>query len=200
MKARRGGNTLTTGKIGRVKCIRQQIMMPGERMNIKMQGSVRLETLRERDVMRINAHLGVFMTPIRWLESNWTAYMKEGEDSASTPSTVTSETNWDQYGIGSYKSGGQGTFHKYWKDAVLRVYNEWYKYPEDADASAWAEHGKQAVPLSQPWSRCRYTYTPDDTDDYQIDGTATPIDVRELAETQARFRGAMKRDITSYNR
>lgn len=87
-RAKRGGHTLKTGKIGRVNCLRQQIMMPGERINCNMSGKVRLEALRERDVMRINAHLGVFMTPLRWLWSDFTDYVKQGPDTAITPATV----------------------------------------------------------------------------------------------------------------
>ena len=66
MKASKGGHTLKTRKIGRANCLRQQMLMPGERMNINLDGTVRLEALRERDVVRINAHLATFMTPLRW--------------------------------------------------------------------------------------------------------------------------------------
>ena len=84
-KASRGGLTLKTGKIGRVNCLRQQLMMPGERMNISLNGTCRLESLRERDAMRINAHLAVFMTPLRWLWPEFPDYLKEGEDTIKTP-------------------------------------------------------------------------------------------------------------------
>lgn len=200
MQVNRGGNTLTTGKIGQVKVLRQQMMMPGEMIDAKIQGSVRLETLRERDVMRINAHLGVFMTPLRWVWSDFPQYLKEGPDTAVTPPVITNETNWEKYGVGSYKQTGAGSLYQFYKDSVLRVYNEWYKHPEDNDATTWPRHGKQAVPLSAPWSRCRYSATPDDTADYQIDVSGSTMDVRELAEVNARFRGAMKRDITSFKR
>ena len=89
MKARRDGNILKTGKIGNVNCIWQEMLMPGERMNMGLQGSVRLETLRERDVMRINAHLAVFMTPLRWLWPEFPDYLKEGPDTAIVPPTQT---------------------------------------------------------------------------------------------------------------
>lgn len=199
-RAQRGGLTLKSGKIGRVNCIRQQMMMPGERMNISLNGNVRLESLRERDVMRINAHLGVFMTPLRWLWSDYPTYMKEGPDTAVTPPVIASEANWAKYGVGSYKATAPASLYQFWKDAYQRVYNEWYKWPEDADSTGTPnDDGHKAVPLSKVWSRCRYSATPDDTDDYQV-GSATVVDVRELAEKQARFRSAMKRDVTSYNR
>ena len=199
-RAKRGGLTLKTGKIGRVNCLRQQILMPGERMNVRLNGKCRLESLRERDVMRINAHLGVFMTPLRWLWSDYPDYVKEGPDTVKTPPTVGSYDNWAALGIGSWQTLGLGDYYQYFRDSVLRVYNEWYKWPEDADATTWNDHGNIAVPLSKPFSRCRYDSTPDDTDDYQIDVSGATMDVRTLAETQARFKSAMKRDVTTYNR
>ena len=72
MRANRGGLSLKDGKIGRFSCMRQQIMMPGEKMNVRIKGKIRLESLRERDVMRINAKHVTFMTPIRWLWSQFT--------------------------------------------------------------------------------------------------------------------------------
>lgn len=198
-RASRGGLTLKSGKIGRVNCLRQQLLMPNERMNINLSGKVRLETLRERDVFRINAHLGVFMTPLRWLWSDYTDYVKDGSDGVYTIPSASSQ-NWSKYGIGAYNpTVSATTFHKFWEDAPLRVYNEWYKHPEDADATSWDDDGNKAVPLAKNWSRCRYDATPDDNADYEI-SVASDIDVRELAEKQARFRGAMKRDVLSYNR
>jgi hypothetical protein len=198
-KASRGGLTLKTGKIGRCNVLRQQIMMPGERMNVNISGSVRLEALRERDVMRINAHLGVFMTPLRWLWSDFPTYLKEGPDTAQSPPSTT-EANFSKYGIGARDSGlGAQQLFKPWMDAPLRCYNEWYKFPEDPDVTTWDDDGEKAVPLSKAWSRCRYTVDPDASADYTV-SSATNFDVRELAKTQAKFRSAMKRDILSYNR
>ena len=199
-KVQRGGLTLKTGKIGRVNCIRQQLLMPGERMNIGLSGTVRLEALRERDVMRINAHLGIFMTPLRWLVSNYPDYVKDGPDTVETIPTVSSEDNWAKYGIGSYQAAAPGQFHQFWQDAYNKVYNEWYKWPEDADGTGSInQDGRKAVPLSKAWSRCRYSTTPDDSGDYTVSSTSN-FDVRDLAEIQARFRDAMKRDVLSYKR
>jgi hypothetical protein len=199
-RAKRGGLTLKTGKIGRWNCLRQQILMPGEKMDISIQGSVRLETLRERDVMRINAMIVSFIQPLRWLFSDFPQYLKEGPDTSVTPPTITSETNWDKYGIGSYKASGAGTMYQFYRDAVLRCYNEWMKHPEDADITSWNNSGGKAVPLSKPWSRARYDMTPDAAADYTIDVSGSTMDVRDLAEVEAKFRGAMKRDNLSFNR
>lgn len=198
-KVSRGGHTLKTGKVGRVNCLRQQVVMPGERMNLSMQGSVRLESLRERDVMRINAHLATFMTPIRWLDSGWTQYVKEGPDTAVTLPTA-ALTDASVFGLGANGTAGNACF-AYFYESYLRCVNEWYKWPEAID---WVfadigDHGVPAVPLSKAWSRCRFDATPDATADYTV-SSATNFDVRDLAEIQGLFRGAMKRDVLSFNR
>ena len=198
-KVSRGGLTLKSGIIGRTNCLRQQIMMPGERMNINMSGNVRLETLRERDVFRINAHLATFMTPLRWLWSGWPDYVKSGGTSGIIPA-LTGEANLAKFGIGATNSAivTQGC-HEFWQDALLKIYNEWYKWPEDTDATEWNDDGNVAVPLSKNWSRCRYDATPDDADTY-TEASVNDFDIRELATTQAKFRSAMKRDVLSFNR
>ena len=199
----RGGLTLKTGKIGHVNCLRQQIMMPGEVININLDGKVRLEALRERDVMRVNAHLGIFMTPLRWLWSDFPQYLREGPDTAVTPPIITGEDDMAKYGIGAWLSGATTEkFFKFYHDNYLRVYNEWYKWPEDADvtSSSIDRDGEKAVPLQKPWSRTRYQKTPDASGDYQVTTAGDVLDVRLLAETQAKFRGSMKRDVLSFNR
>ncbi len=204
-KVQRGGLTLKTGRIGFVNCLRQQIMMPGERMNISINGSCRLESLRERDVMRINAHLGVFMTPLRWLWPEFPDYVKQGPDTAIVPPTVTPVAtdigpNWDRLGIGSHDPLGASDILAFYQDAYTRVWSEWYKWPEEPDLSIVIKDGLPAVPLSKAWSRTREDATPSDSTDYTIDSSTPTIDVRELAQVQARFRGAMKRDVLSFNR
>lgn len=195
----RGGLTLKSGKIGRVNCLRQQIMMPGERMNINMSGNVRLETLRERDVFRINAHLATFMTPLRWLWSGWPDYVKSRGTSGIIPS-LSGEPNLAKFGIGATNSAivTQGC-NQFWQDALLAIYNNWYKWPESADATTWNDDGEIACPLSKNWSKARFDASPDSSGDYNVAST-TNFDVRELARVQAQFRAAMKTDVLSFNR
>ena len=193
----RGGQTLKTGKIGRVNCVRQQILMPGENMDIRIKGKVKLESLRERDTLRINAHLATFMTPLRWLFPNFPDYLKEGPDSATSIPTV-SRRDWAQYGIG-HEDATARAMYAHWENSVLRIYNEWYKWPEDADATVWDADGNKAVPMSAPFSRIRDTIDPADSDDYTL-ASATNFDVRDLAQTQGKFKSAMKRDVLSFNR
>ena len=195
----RGGLSLKPGLIGRTNCLRQQILMPGETMNINMSGTVRLETLRERDVFRINAHLATFMTPLRWLWNGWPDYVKTRGQSGIIP-TLSGEGNLAKFGIGAVNSTiiTQGC-HQFWQDALLAIYNNWYKWPEDADATDWNDDGNIAVPLSKNWSRARYQASPDDASDYNVP-SINDFDVRELARIQAQFRSAMKTDVLSFNR
>jgi hypothetical protein len=195
----RGGTVLKTGKIGRTNVLRQQVMMPGERIDTNISGSVKLESLRERDALRINAHLATFMTPMRWIEPNWSNYLKEGPDSVNTPAVINDFSNLHALGIGAYVEESGVNIPQFYRDAALRVYNEWYKWPEDPDANVWEQDGLKAVPLSHAWTRCRYSADPADTSDY-TQASATSFDVRDLAETQAKFRAAMERDVLSYNR
>jgi hypothetical protein len=199
-RASRGGLTLKTGKIGRCNVLRQQLMMPGERMNIRMNGQVRLESLRERDVMRINAHLATFMTPVRWLQSDFPTYINEGHDTAVTLNSV-AESDFSKYGVGTGRQDATSTVNmlRWFKDAPLRIYNEWYKWPEDSDATSWDDNGEKAVPLSKIWTRLRANMTPGDSDDRLVAST-TNFDVRTLAETQAKFRAALKREDLSFDR
>jgi len=192
----RGGQVLKTGKIGRVNCLRQQMLMPGEVITPKLRGNVKLESLRERDSLRINANLSTFCTPLRWLFADWPQYVREGPDTAVSIPMLT-ENDLSRYGIGADENNI--TFQQFWRDACLKVYNEWYKWPEDADISFWAGDGAIAVPLQRMWNRMRDQVTPDDANDYEV-ASGTDFDVRVLAETQAKFRSAIERDVLSYNR
>ena len=200
--AKRGGLTLKTGKIGHMNVLRQQMLMPGETMDIKLSGSVRLESLRERDVMRINAKLLTFMQPLRWCEtaSSFTDYVKEGPDTAiSLDYQSSSSTNpLSLMGIGTdyvTAKNYRGCFYQ----SMKNIYDQWIRWPEDSPMGALSGDGPVAVPLEAVWSRARFDATPDDSDDY-TQSSATNFDVRELAKTQARFRSAMKRDVFSYGR
>lgn len=202
MKCQRGGLTLKTGKIGTVNCIRQQIMMPGERMNISYEGKIRLESLRERDVMRINAHLATFMTPLRWLMPAWPDYVKEGINTLVQIPQIPWQ-HLDVLGLGAGVPHEGQTISEFWAKAYERVYNEWYKWPEIGDtayANLDGEPGFAAVPLAKTWSRLRQDANPSDIEDYVVPVQDNQLDVRALATSEARFRSAMKRDVLSFNR
>ena len=63
----RGGTVLKTGKIGRVNILRQQLLLPGERLRASVKGGVRLTTLREPESVGIHARVDAFVQPVRWL-------------------------------------------------------------------------------------------------------------------------------------
>jgi hypothetical protein len=196
MTDQRGGVCLKTGKIGRANVLRQQLVAPGENIRTDISGKVMLEALRERETLRIHAHLATFLTPVRWLDANWTDFVREGPDSLSSIATE-GYSDLGSLGLGSDAAGS--SIPSFFKQAVLRIYNEWYKWPEDADATAWAQDGLPAVPLQHTWTRCRYSIDPADTSDYTVSSAAS-FDVRDLAEVQARFRSGIERDVLSYNR
>ena len=199
MSCERGGQTLKEGKIGRVNCIRQQILSPGENLNTSIKGSVKLESLRERDSLRIHAHLGLFLTPVRWLEPNWPAFIKDG---AADPAPISYEQqgNLAKLGLGGY-AGQTFAIPSFWSEAYRRVYNEWYKWPEDPDITGLINgNGEKAVPIQAAWSRARYKATPDDTYDYIVGAPNDSFDIRDMLKVQGRFKTAMERDVLSYNR
>lgn len=197
-RSNRGGQTLKSGKIGRWNIIRQQRMLPGERINIDIKGKIKLESLRERDSLRINAHLAIFQTPIRWLVPEWPNIIKAGYNAAQVP--VYQEIDLAKLGLGAPTAAQTNTIQRYWLDAPLRIHNEWLKWPEDPDvAGLWPADGTIAVPLQHAWNRCRYNVDPTNEDDF-TQASETSFDVRKLAETQARFRSAIERDVLSYNR
>ena len=202
MRVKRGGHTLKTGKIGYANILRQQVLMPGERMNIRMKGTVRLESLRERDALRINAHLASFMTPWRWVWPNYNLWVKEGPETTTPIPFSGGEEDYSRWGVGS--AGGVGfstSIPTYFSDVALKCYNEWYKWPESLDAqfADMTEWGLPACPLAKTWSRMRFSTDPVDSVNYDVP-SATSFDVRDLSEIQGKFKSAMKRDVLSFGR
>lgn len=190
----RGGTTLTTGRIGAVKPLRQTMLMPGETISARISGSVKMEMLRERDALRLNAHIAHFMTPVRWLWDQWPDYIKEGPQTSLVPPTINTKPGF--VGLG----GDVDTdIHRWWSDAIFRIYNEWYKWPEDPDLTPGQGQYLPAVNLEHSWTRCRDKFEPDDTEDKDIQ-SATSFSVADLAEVQARYQNAVRRDVLSFNR
>jgi len=191
----RGGQILKSGKIGRVNCIKQMMLRPGETVKPYIRGDVKMATLRERDSIRANAQIHVFMTPLRWLWEDWPQFVKDGPTSALVPPTFSSGRPVD-LGIGGNPNL---PIYTWYRDAYLRVYNEWFKWLESADATAVEVDGNKAVPLSSPSSRSRVTGDPDDITEARV-ASATVLDVRELAQRQAEFKAAIDRDVISAER
>jgi hypothetical protein len=194
---KRGGLTLKTGKIGRVNCLRQQMLMPGEQMDVDISGKVRLESLRERDNLRIHAQLDTFMQPLRWCQTAYVDYLTEGPDTANTIAGF-STTDLSRYGVGTAYTSTTN-FNNAFRSSLLNIYNNWYRWPEDAYYAIWDEDGNKAVPLSKAWSRVRDSVVSSDSNDYTV-SSVTNFTVQDLAEIQARFRSAQKLETFSFGR
>ncbi len=196
----RGGQVLKTGKIGKVNILRQQMISPGETINTSIQGNVKLESLRERDALRIHAHLACFVQPVRWLWPEWPQYLTEGRSGSLTPPVQLYDFSTMGLGGGSdFESG-----YRWFWDAPVNIYNNWYKWPEMNDVTGWTLDGHNAVPLSHSWSRTRQKRSPDFEGDYIRDTTSGAggdgIDVRLLRDTEGSFKSALQRDVLSYGR
>ncbi len=198
----RGGQILDTGTIGYVKPIRQQILQPGETLDCNLAGSVQMEALRERDALRINAHIAAFMTPIRWLDDNWVDYLKAGRDGSVSLATQNMIPN--NVGL-----GGQlpRAIQRFWVEAPFRIYNEWYKWPEDPDhvndpaagPDALYSEGFKAVNLEHSWTRTRETAEPASADSINIPSVSS-IDIRKIAEMEQAYKSAMQREVLANSR
>ena len=193
---KRGGRSLQTGKIGICKVMRQQLMLPGETIRIRANGSVRMEALRERHTIPINAHMAWFGQPIRWLWPDFPDYLKRGESGSGFTPVLLNEKPIN-LGIGG--EGFQRSFPAYYRDAPLRIYNEWYKWPEAADLTTVTADNMKGVNLEHHWTRCRDSSFPQFSTDQDV-GSATSFNVQTLAAVQGNFRSAIQREVLSYDR
>lgn len=196
-KHKRGGHHLTTGTVGYMHPIRQQYMTPGERIDGLIGGQVIMESLRERDNLRMNANLSIFMTPIRWLDTAWTGWATEQGGSITYTDII-----GDNIGLGGTSTHSAPEF---WLKAPERIYNEWYRWPEDPDIT-WAKEdkGQKAVPLEHTWTRMRED-DPEIAEGIVQDTQGTYTDqnlfhVYDLRETQAAFESHLKGEYLTQGR
>lgn len=206
----RGGKVIKTGKIGRVNCLRQQLLLPGEVIRSRVRGTIRLTPLRERETSAINARIDCFIQPLRWLWRTFPDYIKHGPYSSSAAVTTagvqpgTHDSRAHRYGIGGDENQ---TVSNFWRDSLLRIYNEWYKWPEDTDLGSWGSfnnpYGPPAIALPTYWTRMQQ-YDDFDNADYNVSlntvSNANYVDIRSIAETQARFSQAVERTYLSHGR
>lgn len=206
MKYDRGGKSLKVGDIGKLSVLRQHLMLPGERLNTSLRGNVRLSGLRQQTSVYLHAQIEAFAAPLRWYYSDFPEYLKEGLSTAKTIPTLTGAWTTDiraTSGIGI----GKPTFDiaKWWAQHPINVWNEWYRWPEDAKLSVdtplisfFADHGQACVNL--PSALTRIHDAPSfDTSEYRVPSVAL-LDVRDLAQYQARFNQAAVTDWTSQER
>ena len=207
MRYNRGGKSLKVGDIGRFSCLRQHLLLPGERMNSSIRGNVRLSGLRQQTSVYLNAQIEAFAAPLRWYWDDFTTYLQEGAATALTVPVMTGSTWTDnrvtttQLGIGSIKHD----FCKWYAQHPINVWNEWYRWPEDTKESVdtpvigfFQNRGKECVNLPTAATRMHSAASFDPTE-FEVP-SATVLDVRELSQVQAKFRQAAVEHWTSQDR
>lgn len=200
----RGGLVLRTGLLGYVSTLRQQVLLPGETMRPRVRGRVRLSPLRERETVPINARLDAFIQPLRWLWPDWPEFIREGPSTTRTVPTI------QLTGAGHAASIGLGggdtqdvTVHRWFVDGPNRIMNEWYKWPEESDFTGWPLYGHPAVNMPHSWTRLQDQPVADADVDVATEagaGSRETLDVRALAEVQARFRNTVEREWLAHDR
>lgn len=200
-KYNRGGKTLCVGNIGKMKVLRQHILLPGERLKPSVKGHVKLSGLRQQTSIYLNAQIEAFATPVRWLDTNFPAYITEGVSTAQTLATMTAPVSeQDQNAVSQL---GLGHVNKaFWKvfiQAPIKIHNEWFRWHEDAKRSVttptyamYADHGMTCVNL--PSAATRIHAVPTIHADESDVPSATIMDVRTMVQYQARFEQAAKTD------
>ena len=193
-----GGEIKTTGRIGYMNVIRQEWMLPGTFCNPTINGFARLSPMREQRTSKIHAHLEAFITPVRWLWTDFPKYLVQGKDTTLTPPTETIKP--DTYGLGSYNDV---SVYKWFKDAPLRVYNEYVKWPENSDITALNLSNEVAVALPAYYTRLQ-THDHLTGDHYELEtkasGSREKFDIRDLNKQMARFRNEVPRDWIVHER
>ena len=204
----RGGKSLKVGDIGRLVCLRQHTLLPGETLNASIKGNVRLSALRQQTSVYLHASIEAFASPLRWFISDFPEYLQEG---VSTAKTIPTETYAGKWGNDNGATSGLGIgkpttdFAKFYAQHPVAVFNEWYRWPEDSKVdlntipiSHYYFTGPAVTNLSSAVTRI-HDAPSFDTTEYQV-GSATSVDVRELSQIQARFNQAAVQDWTSQDR
>ena len=193
-----GGDINTTGKIGYMNVLRQEYMLPGTSCSPSINGFARLSPMREQKTSKIHAHLEAFITPVRWLWTDFPQYLVEGKDTSLSPPKVTIKL--DDYGLGAYNDV---EVFQWFKDAPLRVYNEYVKWPENDDITAIDLTQEVAVALPAYYTRLQ-NQDHLSSDHYELEtkasGEREKFDLRDLSKQMARYRNEVPRDWIVHGR
>lgn len=205
-KYNRGGKNLSVGDIGRFKCLRQHLALPGETIRPQVSGNVRLAGLRQQTSVYLHAQIECFAAPLRWYWSSWPDYVRDGINHGLTLPVETAApyiTNnaYQNMGIGKVT----GDFLKFFAQHPVNIWNEWYRWPEDSKLSVttppltfFQDQGQPVVNLACCASRLHDAVSLG-TNEYQV-ASASTLDVRDLAAVQARFAQGVKSDWTSMDK
>lgn len=127
----RSGKNLMALKIGRRRCMRQEYLVPGERIKPFLDGHVQITPLREQLALPVNLQLMITFVPMRYLEptgdeergnlrgNKWTEAVRNPWAVSAAPiggSAPPTEIPWDSLGVGSTD---RGSVNKYF----VRAFN-----------------------------------------------------------------------------
>ena len=128
----RGGRSMITGKIGRLQCVKQVLLLPGERLSLAVKGHFKLSALKQQITgVKLDARIEAFASPIRHYDSNWPTYVTEGITGSSTIPTISA---WNtEYAATTTLGIGRIThdFSKFYAQHIVNIWNEWYRHRED---------------------------------------------------------------------
>lgn len=201
----RGGDNISLGDVGRMACLRQVILYPGEKLTGRVKGHVKLSVLRQQTQASIDARIECFAAPLRWYWSGWPTYVKAGVSGAVTIPTLTWADKTESTGLGLGSIGATTPFSKWFAQHPINVFNRWYKWPEDSDhsissplSSFFGQHGQPLVNLPSAPTRIHDAQVMDTTE-FEVQ-SSTKFDVRVLAQVQSRLNEASKSDWSSMER
>lgn len=209
MKMNRGGKSLKVGNIGCFSVLRQHLLMPGETLTPSIRGNVRLSGLRQQTSVYLHAKIDAFVAPLRWYQTDWPDYIKEGVSTAKTVATLTG-TDWTDkaentthLGIGHVRYD----FAKFYAQHPINIWNEWYRWPEATKfsvttplSSFFDGQGQPCTNLASAPTRLHDAPSFDTATEVDVPAAASTMDVRDLALFQGRFAQAARTDWSSQER
>lgn len=209
MNYNRGGKSLLTGDIGRMKIMRQHLLLPGETMRPSLKGNVRLAGLRQQSSVYLHASIEAFAAPLRWYQSDFTDYIKEGVATAKTIDTLTGWNNaiGKRLGVG-FIDQAVG-WCKFYAQHPINIFNEHYRWPEDAkfsvttptEAMYGGTDNDGPVCVNLPAAITRLHDIPShNTIEEDVTLSGGDLNVIDLAKIQARFGQSAKSDWSSQDR
>lgn len=204
----RGGYHLTSLKLGRATCLRQELVTPGETIESALRGQIIFSALRRPIVTQLEITLAAFYTPMRFVTPttfDWVQYINEGPQTALTIPLYSlgqagdDDIPWDCLGLGTLYYGDTipWMFYANW----LKIWNWYFKWPEATDATSVAsgleadeikQYGRRVVNKESYATRWRDNSVHDDT----IGEVAATddFDVRDLERIQAGLREHQDRE------
>ena len=152
----RSGSLLGTLKVGRWRCLRQELLHTGESMDSHLRGSITMAALREPMAVDIHATIATFFTPMRYLVTDWANMLKEGVDTTTTIPTSTVPTlsniadtvSLDSFGLGWVVEGD--VIPTFFATNINDIYNWYMKYPDDSDVTLTDVPNSDAVKYGRP--------------------------------------------------